>query len=53
MCYAFGRHAQVKEMEDIQAMEDIQMTDSSVAYDSEGNMDEDIENSTMTLIFCL
>ena len=32
------RHAQVK------AMEDIQATDSSVAYDSEGSMDEDMEN---------
>ena len=32
------RHAQVKAMEDIQAM------DSSVAYDSEGSTDEDMEN---------
>ena len=32
------RHAQVK------AMEDIQATDSSVAYNSEGSMDEDMKN---------
>ena len=41
------RHAQVK------AMENIQATDSSVAYDSEGSMDEDMENpkkGTVTLI---